>query len=229
MSSPSHPRASDPAPSAQLPQVPPFEERFAGAWILVTNWSLMYGWAKVLRTFYRHWRALQDVGSSVCLLKLTPDVRMATLGGFLELFNAMLGSTRSNPRQVLLFCVVRAGVEYLVAPHLPSCSQWQHLMTVFLWSLGDTIRFGCFFLDSLVPGGNFAKSVRYTAGPVLFPLGALGEMLMVIALAQHTGNKFLYAAAMLWPVGFYPLMKQLLKQRRKFFHPPDQQKSIKLV
>jgi Protein tyrosine phosphatase-like protein, PTPLA len=189
----------------------------------------MYGWAKVLRTFYRHWWALQDVGSSVCLLKLTPDVRMATLGGFLELFNAMLGSTRSNPRQVLLFCVVRAGVEYLVAPHLPSCSQWQHLMTVFLWSLGDTIRFGCFFLDSMVPGGNFAKSVRYTVGPVLFPLGALGEMLMVIALAQHTGNKLLYAAAMLWPVGFYPLMKQLLKQRRKFLHPPDQQKSIKLV
>jgi hypothetical protein len=154
---------------------------------------------------------------------------MATVIGFLELFNAMMGNTRSNPRQVLLFCIIRAGVEHLVAPMLASCSQWQHLLTVFMWSLGDTIRFGCFLLDVLVPGARFAKTVRYNTGPLLFPLGALGEMLMVINLARHSGVRTLYLVAVLWPLGFYPLMKQLLKQRRKFFQATEKEKSIKSV
>jgi hypothetical protein len=161
--------------------------------------------------------------------KLTPDARMATVIGFLELFNAMLGATRSNPLQVLLFCTVRAGVEHLVASMLASCSEWQHLLTVFMWSLGDTIRFGCFLLDVLVPGARVAKTIRYTFGPLLFPLGALAEMLMVIKLAQRSGPKILYLVAMLWPVGFYPLMKQLLKQRRKFFQTEDGVKTTKTV
>jgi hypothetical protein len=197
--------------------------------MIVSNWTMMYSWAKCLRTFYRHWKDLQNVLSPLCLGTLMPDARMATVVGFLELFNAMMGNTRSNPRQVLLFCIIRAGVEHLVAPVLASCSQWQHLLTVFMWSLGDTIRFGCFLLDALVPGGRFAKAIRYSVGPVLFPLGALGEMLMVINLAQHSGFRLLYLVAMLWPLGFYPLMKQLLKQRRKFFHSPGRQKSIKAV
>lgn len=195
----------------------------------MSNLTIMIAWAKVLRTFYRQWKPLHDVASAVCLLQLTPAVRLATVTTFVEFFNALAGLTRSNPRHVLLFCVVRAGVEHLVAPHLPACQQWQHLYTVLLWSLGDTIRFGCFALDALIPGARFAKGVRYTVGPLLFPLGAAGEALMVVKLAQHTGRSYLYLAAALWPLGFFPLMKQLLRQRRKFFHPADRQKSIKSV
>jgi len=189
----------------------------------------MIAWAKVLRIFYQQLEALQTETSPVCETKLGPDLRLALIVSFLEFFNAMSGITRSKPQQVLLFALVRASVEMLVAPLLPSCSDWQHLLTVFVWSLGDTIRFGCFLLDALVPGARLAKTIRYTVGPILFPIGATGEALMVAALAQYRNWPLLYGAAALWPVGFFPLMKQLLRQRRKFFYGDDATKKAAKV
>jgi hypothetical protein len=81
---------------------------------------------------------------------------------------------------------------------------------------GLVFRFACFCLDSLVPGGRLAKAVRYTVAPLLFPVGGGGEFLMVIAAARD-GRPLLFALAALWPSGFYSLMNQLIKQRRKFF------------
>jgi hypothetical protein len=52
----------------------------------------------------------------------------------------------------------------------------------------------------------------------MFPLGTVGEMAMVIRAAMN-GRPILYVAAALWPAGFFPLMKQLLRQRRKHFAP----------
>jgi len=192
------------------------------AWLLLTNSTMMIGWARVLRILYRKFALIQDPTQPVCLQELTPDLILALMLSFLEFFNAMVGVTRSKPQQVLLFSMIRAGVELLAAPML-NCSAWQHLLTVTCWSLGDTIRFGCFVLDNLVPGGRVAKAVRYTVGPILFPIGATGEMLMVMAIAAD-GRPYLYLAAALWPLGFYPLMKQLLKQRRKFFQGPKEKK-----
>jgi Protein tyrosine phosphatase-like protein, PTPLA len=120
-------------------------------------------------------------------------------------------------------------VEKLVAPLIP-CSSWQHLITVFSWSLGDTIRFGTFALNTASPSWQFTKSIRFTVGPILFPIGALGEMMMVVA-AAHDGRPKAYIAAALWPVFFYPMMKQLLKQRRKHFESIQEgrKKQIKAV
>jgi hypothetical protein len=204
---------------------------FPRAWLLMTNATMMIAWARTLRVLYRNFDSIVDgTGSSdVCLGILTDYTKLALIISFFEVTNAGMGFTRSKAQFVLLFAVVRMGVELLVAPLLP-CNCWQHLLTVFCWSLGDTIRFGCFVLDSLVPGGTLAKSVRYTVGPLLFPFGAGGEMLMVVAAASN-GRPLLYLAAALWPAGFYPLMKQLLRQRRKHFakQTPKKEKEFKSV
>jgi hypothetical protein len=39
----------------------------------------------------------------------------------------------------------------------------------------------------------------------------------MVLLAAKDGRPGLYVAASLWPLFFYPLMKQLLKQRAKHF------------
>jgi hypothetical protein len=141
----------------------------------------------------------------------------------------MTQMTKSSPVQVLLFCMVRASVELLVAPlMLPICNNWQHVATLVCWSLGDTIRFWCFTLDVLVPGGRVAKATRYTVGPVMFPLGAMCEMIMVVSLAYQKDWKILYLVAALWPVGFYPLMKSLLRNRRRFFSPSEDTSKAKI-
>jgi len=56
-------------------------------------------------------------------------------------------------------------------------------------------------------------------GPIVFPFGVLGEMAMVLTAAQLSTHNtvYLYFAASLWPLGFYPLMKQLWKQRQRHF------------
>lgn len=200
--------------------MPSSEERFQRAWMLGSNATMMISWARVLRTFYRHHDELlwgDPELSTLCEATLVPDLRLALVVSFLEFFNSMVGLTKSNPKSVLLFAVVRAGVEMLAAPMLPSCRQWQHLYTTFIWSLGDTVRFGCFVLDIMVPNARLAKSIRYTVGPVLFPFGAFGEVLMLVEVARYRSWYWLYLLAALWPLGFVPLMKQLLKNRRKFF------------
>jgi hypothetical protein len=186
---------------------------FNRSWLLVSNIMMMISWAKTLRILYQKFDVLQNPDS--CAKLLTDDLRFALLVSFLEFFNALAGFTRSKPHQVLFFNLIRFGVENFAAPLLP-CSSWLHLFTVGCWSLGDTVRFGCFALDILVPGGRLAKSVRYTVGPMLFPFGAAGEMLMVAAIA-HDDRPLLYLLAALWPPCFFVLMKQLLRQRAKFF------------
>jgi hypothetical protein len=121
------------------------------------------------------------------------------------------------------------GVEKLIAP-LIECNSWQHLMTVTSWSLGDTIRFGSFAINTYNPQITIMKSIRFTVGPILFPIGAGGEFLMVVLAATGRRPK-LFIAAALWPIFFYPMMKQLLKQRRKHFQQQgkDRKKQIKAV
>jgi Protein tyrosine phosphatase-like protein, PTPLA len=147
-------------------------------------------------------------------------IKIALYVSFLELFNSLIGITQSKPQQVLLFSIIRYGVESIVSPYI-GCSSWQHILTVACWSIGDTIRFGCFLFDTLLnETSRIPKYIRYTVGPFLFPLGTLGEMSMVIAVANQsksTINRILiYSAASLWPVGFFYLFQRLLKQRQKF-------------
>lgn len=184
--------------------------------LVATNTAMMVMWARSLFVIANGWKTLADADSAICEETLRPTLLAALAVSFLELFTSLIGLTRSNPTQVLLFSTVRAGVEVLVAPLLP-CACWQHLFTATCWSLGDVVRFGCFALDSLSPQfGSFVKATRYTVGPLLFPLGASGEMLMVMR-AANDGRPAMYIAAALWPAGFYPLMTQLLRQRRKYF------------
>lgn len=181
----------------------------------MSNGTMMIAWLRVARLFYRRFNDLGE-NEAYCQETLTPLLVMAVFVSFLEFFNAMIGLTRSKPHFVLLFAVARASVELLVAPGIP-CSAWQHRMTALFWSIGDSIRFGCFVLDFMVPGGRVAKAVRYTVGPLVFPIGAAGEMLMMAELARFRQWPLVYVVAALWPVGFYPLMKQLLRQRQEFF------------
>mmetsp|Transcript_4099 Transcript_4099/g.5381 ORF Transcript_4099/g.5381 Transcript_4099/m.5381 type:complete len:263 (+) Transcript_4099:185-973(+) len=194
------------------------------AYLIFSNGTMMIAWARVLRVIVRNrWEGLQDEFSeaatgSKCLGLLTPALHLAIAISFMEVFNASVGLTRSKPHLSLMFCSVRAFAETVVAPRLSHCGIWSHLFTATCWSLGDMIRFGCFLLDLMVPGGTLAKSVRYNVGPIMFPLGALGELLMVGTYSVQTGQWFLLVAAVIaWPIGVYPLMNQLLKQRSKFF------------
>ena len=197
--------------------------KFERAWLLASNMAMLMSWAKVLKLFLHNWRALAaplagPTATNICLTRLTPALQMAVGMSGLEFFNAMVGYTRSKPQYVLLFCVIRAAVELLVAPLLtPTCTNRWHLFTAFCWSLGDTIRFFCFVMDVMVPGGsNVFKHVRYTVGPLVFPLGAAGEMIMVATLGYQRNWPVLYVVAALWVAGFYPLFMSLLANRRKF-------------
>ena len=185
--------------------------------LVATNAVTCLVWLRVLSVYaFPGWGGIAG-SDEVCEKSLRPVLATALGVSMVELATALLGLTRSKPIQVLLFAAVRTGTEHLVTP-LIGCRSWQHIFTAFCWSLGEVVRFGCFAADGLLPGQSLAKSIRYSVGPILFPLGAAGEMLMVIQAARD-GRPRLYLAAMLWPVGFYPLMNQLLRQRRKHFRP----------
>mmetsp|Transcript_24106 Transcript_24106/g.30336 ORF Transcript_24106/g.30336 Transcript_24106/m.30336 type:complete len:299 (+) Transcript_24106:112-1008(+) len=208
--------------------------------LFIGNTAIIIMWFRVCLTFFSHGKFGFGFGSesepefsdfapitmneTMCTTKLRPRTAQALIISTIELLNSLTGLTKSNPMHVLLFASVRTGVELIAAPQL-ACNSPQHLFTVFMWSLDGIIRFGCFAADAALfllgrgsPGSvPVIKSVRYTVGPILFPFGAGGEMVMVLSIALQTGNWAIYFAASLWPLGFYPLMKTLLKQRRRHF------------
>jgi Protein tyrosine phosphatase-like protein, PTPLA len=216
-------------------------------WLIVTNIFMMLGWARVLSFFWREVYAnyighikTNDTIASLCHDQFGPLIQEALFRSFLEVLNAATGLTRSKPAQVLLFAVIRWGVESIVAPAISTTcpAAMSHLVTAVCWSLGDTIRFGCFAWDSvMVNGSRTAKYIRYTVGPILFPLGTLGEMWMVLVMAQKTydsGSRLqavaiFSAGVLLWPVGFYFLFTQLLRQRQKFLEKPSVSDEAKKV
>jgi Protein tyrosine phosphatase-like protein, PTPLA len=199
------------------------DSKMTQGWLIVTNALMMLAWASVLVFLIgSKSTTLLNYNQDVCDASISSCIKLALYISFLELFNSIIGVTKSKPQQVLLFSIIRFGVETIVTPQLKfGCSSWQHIFTVICWSFGDTIRFGCFLFDIILTRSKVAKSIRYTIGPILFPLGTMGEMLMVIAVANQAEvlrNKILiFGAASLWPVGFFYLFKQLLRQRRKFF------------
>jgi len=195
------------------------------AWLVLTNLTISASWLRSFVTIASTGCLMAMLPSvdeapvaAMCVNETTAAVTFALCSSFLELFNCLMGFTKSPPLAVLLFSCTRMGVERLVAPMIP-CTSWQHILTIATWSIGDTIRFGCFAIDGMLPNGShFVKSVRFTVGPILFPIGALaGEMMMVILAGQLNSKPILYGAAALWPVFFYPMMKQLLRQRKKHF------------
>jgi len=187
------------------------------AWVIYSNATMMSAWACVLLLMITKYQEIED--RSTCGEVLTLPLQIALIASFIEVLNAAMGVTKANPQIRLLFAVVPLGVELKVAPMLDSCASWQHLFTVGCWSLENTIRFLCFLYESYFPG-SLAKKVRFAIGPILFPLGTIAEMLMVIGAANNqdtaTMKNVMYGLACLWPLGLYPLMKQLLGQRRKF-------------
>eukprot|EP00529_Nitzschia_sp_RCC80_P027483 CAMPEP_0113471146 /NCGR_PEP_ID=MMETSP0014_2-20120614/16827_1 /TAXON_ID=2857 /ORGANISM="Nitzschia sp." /LENGTH=257 /DNA_ID=CAMNT_0000363771 /DNA_START=120 /DNA_END=893 /DNA_ORIENTATION=- /assembly_acc=CAM_ASM_000159 len=190
--------------------------------------------------------AATDEVDSFCESQLRPAVFMALMISFVEVVNCLLGFTKSPLPAVLLFSCTRYGVEQFIGSKIP-CTCWQHLLTVACWSLGDTIRFSSLAIVTLAASSTststttgknstdsnsstssslsdkisyVAKSIRFTVGPILFPIGASGEMFMVILAGSATTTSntlWYYGAAALWPVFFYPMMVQLLKQRRRHF------------
>lgn len=194
-------------------------------WLVCTNFVVASKWASVFFTVYLLLR--HNLESPPLQAHLTNATTAALSFSFLELFNAFVGLTRSQKLPVLVFNVVRSSVWMLVAPEI-GVDAWQTLMTVTCWSFGDAIRFGCFGMDTLVPGCKIFKSVRYTVAPLIFPFGASGEVMMILKFASE-GRPLYYLAAALWPFGFYPLMSQLLKQKQKHFAPPNKDKGEKGV
>ena len=199
-------------------------------WLAVSNFITAAAWGRVALIVLAGAASADFTSneSNTCSTTLVPAVKLALIISFIEIFNCLVGLTRSPLLAVLLFSCTRAGVEYLVTPIIP-CDSWQHILTVFMWGLGDLIRFGCLGMITLFPEAQMFKSIRFTVAPVLFPIGATGEMLMVILAGSVNNRPMLYVAAALWPVFFYPMMQQLLKQRRKHFQPKGKTKEIKSV
>jgi Protein tyrosine phosphatase-like protein, PTPLA len=199
-------------------------------WLAASNFITAAAWGRVAlivltTTVFGN---LSDSESNACSTTLVPAVKLALTISFIEIFNCIAGFTRSPLPAVLLFSCTRAGVEYLLQPLIP-CGSWQHILTVSMWGVGDLIRFSCLGVVTLFPEAGVFKSIRFTVAPVLFPVGASGEMLMVILAGYVNKRPILYGAAALWPFFFYPMMQQLLKQRRKHFQPTEKKKQIKSV
>ena len=185
---------------------------FRVLWILLTTFVLSPTSSSVATT------------RTICETKIHSHVIHALWISFMEIVQILFGWTSSKIHQVFLFAMVRFLVESYFSI-LVSCTCWQHLATITCWSVGEVIRFTCFTFDSfftLQSHNNpkkktspltIFKTIRYQVSCVLFPIGATCELLLVLHIAMTTSRIEYYVLSCLWPMGFLPLMRRLLKQR----------------
>jgi hypothetical protein len=186
----------------------------------LSNALVAFTWFRVLFVIVRNIFLSDAVKTTTCEILIRPRVITALWISCLELLQILLGLTSSKFNQVLLFSSVRLFVEMYISNLIP-CNCWQHMCTITCWSVGEVVRFSCFSLDSLFTGfkkqkevtPRIFKTIRYEVSGILFPIGAVMELVMVIRSAMDTSRLELYVAALLWPIGFIPLMRRLLKQR----------------
>ena len=191
------------------------------AWLVVSNLGLAATW------FYAGSVAVSGECDADALLRAASVAILVTT---LEFFHALLGITRSGPGNVALFTVARAIIGVVIGARLPCHPAF--VATVLAWSCGEIVRFTCFSLTALTTlsasWDRFAaarlRAVRYNAGPVFFSIGTCGEIVMlVLAATSSTSGSTWWTWALVvgWPAGFFILMRQLLKQRRKHLRKAD--------
>lgn len=176
------------------------------AYLAVANGtaSLTWAWLAVVST-----RALMS-GCDYDAMQFVIDLSIALSG--LELLHSFIGLTKTKPQSVALFVGARAFIGLYVCRMFP-CST-AYMLTALAWGCGETVRLGCFAVDSVLPSRT-VKTVRYTVGPLCFPMGSFGEWVLLINAAMLGRDRGMWILVVGWPIGFAALMKQLLAQRVK--------------
>lgn len=112
---------------------------------------------------------------------------------------------------------------YYILPE--SYLSWQgitglHLIMV-AWSLTEIVRYSFYFFNLIEQEKKVLVWLRYTLFLVLYPMGVLGEILIILSLANQSdfawsaGNIALYAVIGLYPIFFPGMYGHMLKQRKK--------------
>ncbi|VDD96984.1 unnamed protein product [Enterobius vermicularis] len=107
-------------------------------------------------------------------------------------------------------------------------------LILIAWSITEVVRYSFYATKILDKTPEFLKWMRYSFFIVLYPVGALGEILIVLAALPEVAVKkqltlempnsfnigfsfwwFLVVFAAFYPFGFPPLYKYMFRQRNK--------------
>lgn len=140
-----------------------------------------------------------------------------TVASLVEVLQALLGWTKTKPLNAAVFVVGRGFIALYIARFAVNFHSLAFLLTATFWSIGESVRFFCFALSTVQPSLRInLMHIRYTVGPILFPLGFIGEMCMLVQIVLSDFNILVLVITMMWPFGFIPLLQSLLRQRKKF-------------
>ncbi|XP_052184309.1 uncharacterized protein LOC127796281 isoform X2 [Diospyros lotus] len=166
--------------------------RLLSSYLFAYNSLQALGWAICLFRITSNWASTKAIngayasaGELICLLQTV---------AFLEVFHGAIGIVPSGMLLPLMQWGGRAHFLCAIVRRIPEVQEPPPVfMTFVTWCLIEVIRYPHYALNCLGSSPSILTYLRYTAFIVLYPLGVIGEMLIMYQALQYIKLENLYA------------------------------------
>lgn len=190
------------------------------AYLKLYNWLALIAWLAFLFYFI-----VEPDFNSTTILILTIAQGLAIL----EILHAYMGWVKSKWKLVavqvfsrLFIVVLIYQLKYLGSPHMTIDGR---ILVTVAWGFTEVIRYSHYLFTLSKKENPGLTWFRYTGFMLLYPIGVIGELLIVYQfMAERAWSFDLVGIAVIvivlsYPIGFPILFRHMLKQRRRKLRP----------
>jgi len=173
---------------------------------------------------------LANQGNHHMIFNKTIDtLKYVQLMAVLEVVHAALGLVPSAVTSTAMQISSRLFISWYAGATLKAgvfCQAYP--MMLGAWILSDLTRYLYYTANLLSLQSSILTWLRYSLFLALYPIGTIGEMLMILTGRHATSGNIshgLLAISMVYPLGFMYMYSHMIKQRRKYLSQPKAKSS----
>ncbi len=209
--------------------------KLVNAYLMAYNAVSAGAWAYLLFNLCRSFFVDEPQNYRILFPKTGMFLAYLQTAALLEILHAAFGFVRSDVLTNVIQIASRLFIIWVCAVYYGVGKHWGYALLAFAWSLSDLTRY-CYYFSQLAGWrAPLLKWARYNFFLVLYPVGTLGEMMLVLWARQmsvkqpHIYWPFLAVIAAYAPgncllrlssffiicLGFLTMYEHMLKQRSK--------------
>lgn len=205
----------------------PVSTNIVRIYLIIYNALSAVAWAAFANQVYETFKSSDLAAIPSRTIKTLCIVQTLAL---LEVLHVILGLVPSQLFSTVmqiasrLFITWVPGYYFITSSAASPLKKWGYLAIIVAWTLSDLTRYIYYTLNLFGINGGPLLWCRYTFFLVLYPIGTVGEVIMIWAMRSglvasgQTGHYRHVLAVMMiiYPLGFVYMYNHMLKQRKKY-------------
>jgi very-long-chain (3R)-3-hydroxyacyl-CoA dehydratase len=156
------------------------------AYLMAYNAISAAAWAFLLFNLCRSFLVDEPQNYRILFSKTGKYLAYLQTAALLEILHAAAGLVPSDVLANVIQIASRLFIIWVCAIHYQVGKHWGYALLAFAWSLSDLTRY-CYYFSQLAGwNGSVLKWARYNFFLVLYPVGTLGEVMLLLWARQKT-------------------------------------------